>query len=458
MKLDLGPVRQRGYVAPTFGGEPSEPIHPSLQARMRRPMIIGAWIIGVLVIGLGLWAALTPLASGISAPGEVAVDFNIKTLRHREGGTVNQILVREGQQVRAGQPLMTFRDTDARASVDVLQNQADILMSQAARASAEAVGKPTLEFPPQLTSRMSDPRVASLVRDQQFLFTTREQLYQSQNSVLTQRLEQIQNQIQGAQAQVASVNDQADLTDQEMSGYKTLYAKGYAPKQLILRYERSMAELVGRRGSLVAEIARLKQQQGETRMQMVSMSNQRHSQAAEELRDAQGKLADVLPRLTAANSTLAGTVVRAPVDGYVFNLTQYTPGGAAAPGEVLMQVVPSNAPLFVQAMIKPQDIESVHVGQHARVRILAFDPRWHSPMDAKVVMVSPAKITNEKTGAAFYRADVRIEPKELTKLKTGERVTPGMPASVTMVTGKRTLLGFLISPITDTLEHAFREQ
>jgi HlyD family type I secretion membrane fusion protein len=458
MKLDLGPVRQGGYVTPTFGADGSEAIHPTLQARLRRPMVVGAWIIGLLVIGLGLWAALTPLASGISAPGEVAVDFNLKTIRHREGGTVNQILVREGQQVRAGQPLMTFRDTEARASVDVLQNQADILMSQTARASSEAVGKTTLEFPPELTSRMGDPRVANLVRDQQFLFTTREQLYQSQNSVLKQRMEQIQNQIEGAQAQVASVNEQADLTDQEMSGYKTLYAKGYAPKQLILRYERSMAELVGRRGSLTAEIARLKQQQGETRMQMVSMTNQRHTQAAEELRDAQGKLADVLPRLTAASTTLASTVVRSPVDGYVFNLTQYTPGGAAAPGEVLMQVVPSNAPLFVQTMIKPQDIESVHVGQHARVRILAFDPRWHSPMDAKVVMVSPAKITNEKTGAAFYRADVRIEPRELTKLKAGEQVTPGMPASVMMVTGKRTLLGFLISPITDTMEHAFREK
>lgn len=457
MKLDLGPVRQ-SYVTPTFSNDPSEPIHPSLQARMRRPMIVGAWIIGLLVIGLGLWAAFTPLASGISSQGEVAVDFNLKTLRHREGGTVNQILVREGQQVRAGQPLMTFRDTDSRASVEVLQNQADILMSQAARAQAEAVGQQTVQFPPQLTSRMSDPRVAGLVRDQEFLFSTRQQLYQSQNSVLTQRLEQIQNQIVGAQAQVASVKDQSDLTEEEMAGYKTLYAKGYAPKQLILRYERSMAELTGRRGSLAAEIARLKQQQGETRMQMVSMSNQRHTQAAEELRDAQGKLADVLPRLTAASSTLAGTVVRAPVDGYVFNLTQFTPGGAAAPGEVLMQVVPSNAPLFVQAMIKPQDIESVSVGQHARVRILAFDPRWHDPMDAKVVMVSPAAIHNEKTGQSFYRADVRIEPKELTKLKPGERVTPGMPASVMLVTGKRTLLGFLISPITSTLEHAFREE
>jgi len=193
-------------------------------------------------------------------------------------------------------------------------------------------------------------------------------------------------------------------------------------------------------------------------MQMVTMSDQRHSQAADELRDAQAKLADVLPRLTAAKAALEGTVLRAPVDGYVFNLTQFTPGGASNPGEVLMQVVPSNAPLFVQAMIKPQDIETVRVGMDARVRILALNPRWHGPMDAKVVMVAPDKSTNEKAGLSFYRADLRIDPKELTKLKPDERITPGMPASVMLVSGKRTLLGFLVSPITDTMDHAFHEQ
>jgi len=457
MKLDLGPVRS-GYVAPVFGTDALEPIDPHLHHRLRRPMIIGAAIIGVLVLGLGLWASLTPLASGVSATGEVEVESNLKTIRHREGGTVRQILVHEGQLVRAGQTLITFDDTDERAAVEVLQNQSDTLMAQAARASAEAAGRNTLEFPPELMARAADPRVAGSMRDQQLLFTTRLQLFQSQNSVLSQRLDQVQNQIEGDKAQVESVEDQSKLTDEEMSGYKTLYAKGYAPRQLILRYQRSMSDLAGRKGSLLADIARLKQQQGETRMQMVTMSDQRHSQAADELRDAQAKLADVLPRLTAAKAAFEGTVLRAPVDGYVFNLTQFTPGGASNPGEVLMQVVPSNAPLFVQAMIKPQDIETVRVGMDARVRILALNPRWHGPMDAKVVMVAPDKSTNEKAGLSFYRADLRIDPKELTKLKPDERITPGMPASVMLVSGKRTLLGFLISPITDTMDHAFHEQ
>lgn len=457
MKLDLGPVRSN-YVAPTFGSDTMEPLDPALQRRMRRPMVIGAAIIGVLVVGLGLWAALTPLASGTSAQGEVKVESNLKTIRHREGGTVRQILVKEGELVKVGQTLITFDDTDTRAALDVLQNQADILLAQAARASAEASGQPAITWPADLTNRPNDTRVAGLMRDQQFLFDTRLQLFQSQSSVLDQRLDQVQNQILGDQAQIASVQDQTKLTDEEMSGYKTLYAKGYAPKQLILRYQRSMSDLAGRKGSLLADVARLRQQQGETRMQMAAMRDQRHTQAADELREAQAKLADALPRLIAAKVAQNNTVVSSPAAGYVFNLTQFTPGASSNPGEVLMQVVPANAPLFVQAMVKPQDIEEVHVGMDARVRILALNPRWHHPMNAKVIMVAPDKTSNDKTGVSFYRVDLRIDPKELTKLKQDERITPGMPASVMMVSGKRTLLGFLISPITDTMEHALREQ
>jgi HlyD family type I secretion membrane fusion protein len=198
-------------------------------------MLIGAAIIGGLVVGLGLWASLTPLASGVAAQGEVAVESNLRTIRHREGGTVRQIVAREGQLVRAGQPLIMLDDTEPKAMVEVLQNQADTLMSQAARAEAEATGKPEVTFPADLSSRAADPRVAGLMRDQQFLFATRLQLFQSQTSVLEQRMQQSENQIQGDQAQIASVNDQIKLTDEEMSGYKTLYAKGYAPKSLILR-------------------------------------------------------------------------------------------------------------------------------------------------------------------------------------------------------------------------------
>jgi HlyD family type I secretion membrane fusion protein len=456
MKLDIGPVRNT-YVAPTFGGDDHAVVDPALQKRLRRPMIIGAAIIATLVLGVGTWAALTPLDSGVTAQAEVKVESNRKTLRHGALGTVRQILVREGQLVRKDQPLIIYDDVEARASYDVMQGQYDALLAQAARFTAEATNRPTIQWPAELTSRANDPRVAGLIRDQEFLFTTRLQLFDSQTSVLEQRLDQIQNQIAGQQAQVESVEEQRKLTQEELDGYQTLNEKGYAPKTLILRYQRTLADLAGRKGSLLADIARLRQQMGETRMNMAALRDQRTSQAAEGLRDAQQRLADVGPRLTTTKQNLEDTVVRAPVDGYVFNLTQFTPGGITGAGEVLMDIVPSNAPMMVTTYIKPQDIDQVHVGMPARVKIMGQGARWRDPLPATVAVVSADRVNNDKTGEAFYRADLRIDPKDLKALD-GMKLTPGMPAQAMIVTGKRTLMGFLISPITDTLGHAFHEQ
>jgi len=458
MKLDLGPVRST-YVAPTFGGEDSGQMDPALQRRLRRPMAIGAGVIGAFVVGLGLWASFTPLSSGVTAPAEVRVESNRKTLRaSREGGTVRQILVREGQLVRAGQPLLLFNDVEARAAVDVYQNQYDVLLAQNARFSAEATNRTSLQFPPELTARSADPRVASLIRDQEFLFTTRLQLFQSQSAVLGQRIEQLETQVQGLQAQVASIDEQRRLTEEELSGYRKLNEQGYAPKTLILRYERSLAELGGRKGQLSADIARMRQQMGETRLQLVQLRDERQSQAAEGLRDSQSKISDVVPRLTTARQSLQQTVVRSPVDGYVFNLTQFTVGGVVGSGELLMDVVPSGAPLTVTAMVKPEDVDQVSVGMPARVRLTGLNQRFNDDLNATVAVVSADRITNEQTGVAFYRVELRIPPAELKKLKRGVELTPGMPASAMIVTGQRTVMGYLISPITDTLRDAFREE
>ena len=457
MKLDLTPVRT-SYVAPTFGGDDRLPIDPALQQRMRRPMVMGALIIGILVLGLGFWASVSPLAQGIAAPGEVRVEANRKTIRHKDVGTVRQVLVREGQRVRAGQPLMLYNDVEARAAYDVFQSQVDSFLAQSARLQAEAVGAKTVQFPPELTARIADPRVAGVIRDQEFLFATRLQLFESQNSVLSQRLDQIQTQIQGQQAQVDSVEEQRKLTMEEMAGYQTLYDKGFAPKPLILRYQRSVADLSGRKGSLLADISKLHQQIGETKMQIAANRDTRQSQAAEGLRDAQAHLADTIPRLTAAKASLEGSVVRSPVDGYVFNLTQFTVGGVTGSGETLMEVVPADSPIIVSVMIKPDDVDDVHVGMDARVRFSGLNQRWHSPLAAKVILVSADRITNPQSGMSFYRVDLRIDAKELTKLKRDAKITPGMPVQAMVVTGKRTVMGSLISPILDTVHDALRDQ
>ena len=461
MKLDFkAPVRDtanRGYIVPTFGGDDQGPMASELQSRLKRPMVLGAIFIGVFVVGLGAWASIDKLATGITGTGEVRTDAMRKTLRHRESGIVKQILVKEGQAVRAGQPLLLFNDVEARAAVDVLQNQYDTMVTQSARFTAEATGASALKFPADVMARAADPGVSQMVRDQQFLFSARQQLYTSQTAILGQRIEQQQTQVQGMQAQLDSVVERQRLTQEELDGYRKLNEQGFAPKTLVLRYQASMADLAGRRGQIVSEIARLGQQIGETRVQLSQIRNERQSQAAEGLRESQTRLADVTPRLTAARQSLDATVVRSPVDGNIFNLTQFTLGGLVGAGEVIMDVVPTGAPLTVTAMIRPEDVDEVRVGMPARVQLTGLNQRFNQAMDAKVSVVTADRMTNQQSGVSFYRVDVRIDPSQLSKLKKGVQMTSGMPATVTVVGGKRSIMSYLISPITSTWEDAFRQ-
>ncbi|HMO43779.1 MAG TPA: ATP-binding cassette domain-containing protein, partial [Phenylobacterium sp.] len=226
MKFDLGPLR------PIMG--PVKPIDPhfdvgepkpdeDLRRRMLRPVVIGAVVVAVFVVGMTIWAAFTQISSAAVAPAEVRVEANRKTLRHREGGVVAEILVREGQRVAANAPLLRFDAVQADSSVDVLQSQHDAVLAQSARFSAESAGARSLSFPADLTSRMSDPRVAGLIRDQQLLFTSRLQFFESQQGVLNQRIDQLATQMVGVQAQIDSIDEQVGYVREELAGYQTLY-------------------------------------------------------------------------------------------------------------------------------------------------------------------------------------------------------------------------------------------
>ena len=456
MSNNVQPLRQ-AYVAPSFNDNAELPASAELTQRVRNPIRAGAKVIGVAVLGLGLWASLTPISSGVQAPGMIRVESNRKVIRYREGGTIRAIYVKEGSHVRPGQVMLKFDDVQARANYDVAQNMVDVAMSQSARFEAEAAGRDTMEFPAELKARMSDPRVARMVADQQMLFASRAQLYQSQAGVLSQRAQQQATTITGLQAQVASIDEQARLTKEQLTGYQTLFEKGYASKNLILNYQRSLADLGGRKGQLLADIACTRQQMGETQMQLSSLRSQRQSEAADGLREMQSRLSDASPKLTAAKQTLDGTSIKSPVDGYVFNQTQYTVGGVAGAGEPLMEVVPDDAPLVVSAEIKPQDVDDVRIGMPARVRLSGLNQRWTNPIPAVVTALSADRIVNDKSGASFFRVDLKIDPKDLTHLPKSLKLSPGMPADAMIVTGKRTIMSFLITPITDTFHNAFRE-
>lgn len=429
-----------------------------VRLRLRRPILAGSLVVLVLVFGLLIWAAVASISGAVMAPGVVRVENNTKSIKHREGGVIRQILVREGQRVKRGQVLMRFDRVQGQAGVDIYQAAYDSALATIARFQAEAANAPDIRFPPELLARQNDPQVASLLVGQRGLFLSRMMLYRSQAQLLSEQASQLSTQIQGLQAQVGSVDSQSGLIGDELGGVKELASEGYAPKSRVLALQRNAAGLKGQRGSLVADIARARQAIGAQRMQIAQLDDRRQTDAAQGLRDAQDKLTDAAPKLRASTDNLEQTVVRAPVDGYVFNLTQFTEGGVAQPGETLLQIVPVNLPLLITGRVRTQDVADVRVGMKARITLTAFNPRTTPQIDGVVTLVSADAGQDEATKETFFTIQVRADPAELAKAGPKIRLSPGMPAMIAVVTGSRSILDYLLAPFTDAMRSAMRER
>ena len=464
MKLDferlarLVPGQNRPPVEPpAFGMAPQAPT-AAQQKRIVTPMRTGIAIVLVGVIGFGLWASVAPIWSAVIASGVVRVEANRQVLRSREGGVVRVIQVKNGDAVTAGQLLIQFDDTVARAQVEVLTNQRDSLLMQNARFHAEVAGRSTLAPPAELAARRNDPAVAVIIANETLVFTSRLAAIEGQASILNQRVEQLETARSGLDVQVRSIDEQVVLIRDELDGYQQLYERGFAPRTLILRYQRQLAEIGGRRGALVADIQRNRQQAGETRLQLAQIMEQRASEAATGMRDAESRLADLDPRLDAARLSLAQTRVTAPTAGYVLNQSQFTVGGVAQPGEVLLDVVPSNAPLLITARLRPADIDEVAPGMTAQVTLSAYSSNRVPKLHAEVVSVSADALVDPQSGFSYFTADLRLPPAELARLPAGVRITPGMEAAVMIRTGRRTIMHYLLGPVGDIGNNAMREQ
>lgn len=448
---------QEPELEPPVVGGPDAPPSDAQKRRLRAPIVAGSLVIAVFVVGLGIWASFSTIAGAVIAPGQVRVESNRKTLKSREAGVVRGIYVRDGDQVALNQVLLRFDDVVPKAQVTILANQQQSLLAQQARFEAEALGRKTLVFPQELLLAIADPRVAMIVRNEEFLFRSRLDAVEGQAQILNQRIVQLRERQTGTQVQIDSIDEQVRLSREELQGYQTLYEKGYAPKTMILRLQRALAESQGRRGSLVSEMTRIQEQIGETRLQLNSLYQQRASEAAEGKRQADTQLADINPRLGAARQSLANTEVRSPVAGFVLNLTQHTLGGVAAPGEPLLDVVPANSPLVVVAEVRPRDIDEVVAGMKAQVDLASYSAMKVPKVEARVLTVSADSLTNAKTGEPYFIAELKIDPGELKKLPKGVKLYPGMPANTMIITSKRTVMSYLLGPIGDIIDHALRE-
>lgn len=442
--------------APSFGAEPDATARAAAVRDARKPMIAGSIIVVLGVFGLGLWAAIAPINSAVVAPGQFRVEANRQILKSREGGTVRAIHVRDGDAVRVGQVLLQFDDTVAKAQMEVLTNQHDVVQMQRARFIAEVRGLRSVAVPAELLARSSDPAVAAIISNETLVFTSRLAQIEGQSAILNQRFEQLRAARAGLDVQIRSIDEQVGFITQELDGYRRLNEQGFAPRTLLLRYERQLAEIAGRRGALAADVQRNAQQAGETRLQISQLYETRQAEAATGIREAETRLADIAPRLDAARLSLADTQVIAPAAGYVLNLSQYTVGGVAVAGETLMDIVPSNAPLVITAKVRPADIDEVTVGMKAQVTLSAYSTNRVSPIDAEVITVSADALNNDD-GVPYFTVDLRIPPSELGELPPGVRITPGMQAQAMIVTGRRTVLSYFLSPIGDIAKASLRE-
>jgi HlyD family type I secretion membrane fusion protein len=428
-----------------------------LRPRIGAPLAAGAFLLIAFFAGFGGWAALAPLSSATVAEGVIRVETHRKTVQHLEGGIVREILVNEGDKVTAGQVLMRLDKTQSGTTVSVLQDQQDALLALQARLEAERDGLDAIQFPPELSARQSDPKVATVVGGQQKIFDTRRQSLRAQLGILSQRVEQLGSEIAGHKAQLVSANEQIQLTQEEIATVTDLLNRGLERKPRLLALQRQQSYLEGSRGEQLGAIAKAQQEIGEAKLQSADLLDKRSSEIALELRDTQSRLLENRQKLGAAVDVDNRMEVVAPVSGQVVDLKVHTLGGVVRPGDALLDIVPQSDELVVEARVRPVDIDAVHAGQSAQVALTAYKQRTTPRLDGRLATVSADALIDESRHISYYSAEIHIDSSELAKLN-GVQLYPGMPAEVMIVTGERTLLQYFIQPVIDSFHRAFREE
>jgi HlyD family secretion protein/epimerase transport system membrane fusion protein len=379
-----------------------------------------------------------------------------KTVQHLEGGIIKEILVREGDTVQEGDVLMILQGTQASVNQGRLFQRTLALKGQEARLMAERDNLPDVTFPDELMAQADDPYVQSLIDGERRLFEGRKAAFGGQQGLLDKRVAKSREEIVALRAQQRSDSRQLSIIEEEIKGVRELFEKGLERKPRLLALQREQAALQGSIDNREALMARAEQTIAETEYQRVTLEEETRAQIETDLRETQTQLRDLREQLVSADDTIARNTVRAPRSGKVYGMRFHTVGGVIGPAEPILNIAPENEELIVTARLEPTDIDVVHVGAPATVRLTAYSQRTAKPIDGRVIDISPDVMQPAEGAAPYYEARVRLSD-EMMKQHEVELV-PGMPAMVIISTGDQTLLQYLVSPLTRSLETALREQ
>jgi HlyD family secretion protein len=425
-----------------------------LDASVQGPARAGGRLIVVFLLVFGAWGFLVPLAGGAVAPGVVTPDGYKKTVQHLEGGIIADLRVREGAQVTVGQPLLVLESVQESAAYDALLEQHWTLLAKQARLDAERAGH-EIEWPSELQS--ADPRVRAVVNVQERVFAARRDTRVTKKNVLQQKIEQFNEQIKGINAEVESASSQISLIEEELQAKDALVAKNLIAKPEALRLKRMYAEMVGKRGEHIADIARVQQQIGETKMQLLAGDAESTDQITNEADKVHSELMSVLEKMRASADVLRRMVVTAPVSGTIVNLKFKTVGGVVQRGESILEIVPSDDSLVIDAHVTPLDVKAVHKGLQAEIHLSAYTSRDMPRIPGVVQSVSADRILDANSHQPYYLARIAVNRDLVRRLAPRVELIPGMPAEVLVVTEHRTLIDYLSRPFRDAFWRSFRE-
>ena len=424
------------------------------QPSLRSLVLAGVGAIAVGFGGFGAWAMTARLDNAAVASGVVAVDSKRKTVSHLEGGVLKMLLRTEGERVVKDEPLLRFEDARARAELQQLQGKRVGLEAKLARLKTEQANAAEVDFPDDI-ERDRTPIAREVVRAERGLFKARTQVYDGKIRIQQRVIEQHQAEAEALQAQIDAIRFQRTLIDEETRVIAELYEKRYAKRTQLVDLQTKQSELTGRAGENAARKAKAEQQVAGANLEILSISLERQNEVAKEIQDSQLMLSEVNERIVQAEDVLRRLVVLSPQEGIVTNIRMRTAGSAIAAGEAILDIVPEQEPLIVEARVDPRDIDVIRVGAETRIRLTAFNSRLLPPLQAQVTYVAPDQLVDEKTNIAYFVVRAEIKPESLRENKVV--LHAGMAAEVLIVNGSRRAIDYLLSPFTESFNRAFRE-
>ena len=423
---------------------------------LRRFQVFG--FLSILVMGgvVGGWATFSELNGAVIAPATIMVESYSKKVQHKEGGIVGDIRVKDGDRVEVGQALVILDNTETKSELAIIDGLLDEALAKRARLEAQRDRASAIIFPAEVIARANEPGVAAIMAGQTKLFNARLQAIIGKKEQLNQQIGQLTEQIGGLESQKIAKEKQLVLISAELTDLKDLQSKGLVPISRVLAMDRETARLDGERGELVASKASAEARIAEVKVQILQIDEEDLSQTLTDLREIEGRIAELKERKLAIASRLERMVIKSPITGDVYQLAVHTIGGVIGPGEPLMLIVPEADELILQAQVMPQDIDQVRPGQIAHIRFPAFNSRLTPEVAAEVTQISADTSRLDASSPPFYSVRLMISAKELDKLGTN-KLKPGMPAEAFIQTEAQTPLTYFLKPLTDQFAHALRE-